>query len=197
MFITLVFMACNTRNAKKIVHKAEAKYRLMIAYNVLYDKKTDNYEVFSMELGGGNVSNITSLEGVEWVYHANGDDLYFVTDKDTANRNYQLYKMKADGNGKMKLSNIRLKDSWLSSRKNESEIIVVPHPKVDTAFYIIDTNSTILKKIKPGLKYFNDPSFSPDGEQIAFRVDNLLLNGKKDLSMKFMSWMPTVLTSEN
>jgi len=156
-------------HASALKDKELNDYRLKIAYNVFFDHETDNYEVFCMELDGSDVQNISALDGVEWTYHAHGDQVYFVSDKDSTHRVFQLYKMKADGTQKRKLSPIRLKDSWHSSRKEGSEFIIYPHETVDTAFYIIDSNSKILREIRPALKYFSDPTFSPDGSHIAFR----------------------------
>lgn len=147
----------------------EKPFKLKIAYNVFYDSETDNYEVFSMDLDGSNKQNITNFKGVEWTYYAHEDDVYFISDKDSIHRNYRLYKMKADGSKKMLVNNIRLSDSWHNSRKNGSEFILLPHKSVDTAFYIVNTDGKIIAKIRPDLKYFSDPAFSPDGKQIAFR----------------------------
>ena len=171
VLISLLLFACNCGHGGKINKDTaeQQSYQLKIAYNVLFDSETDNYEVFCMDLDGKNVRNLTGLEGVEWTYYANEDDIYFVSDRDTSYRNYQLYKMKADGSLLTKISELRLKDSWHSARKNGAELIINPHSTVDSAFYIIDSSQTILKKIRPNLAYFSDPSFSPDGKHIAFR----------------------------
>lgn len=165
--IAILFLSCQTTKKEKTETEKSVHYK--IAYNVLYDKESDDYEVFIMDLDGQNKKNITHLKGVEWTYYAYEDDLYYISDTDTVHRNYFLYKMKPDGSGKTKVSDIRLADSWHSSRKNGSEFIVRPHRAVDTAFYILDSNGKILNRLKPNLEMFNDPIFSPDGSQIVFR----------------------------
>ena len=150
----------------------EKKDQFKIVYNVLFDEDHDNYEVFVMDMDGVNKTNISNFEGVEWTYHSSGEKVYFITDKDTAKRHYQLYKMKADGSNKTKISELRLADSWHSTRKNGTEIIVRPHRSVDTAFYILDEAGNIIKKLKPNVAYLSDPLFSPDGKSVVFRGAN-------------------------
>ena len=144
-----------------------------IAYNVLVDGEKDNYEVFTMNFDGSDKNNITNLPGVEWTYLSVKDKLYFISDKDTCQRcNYFLYETNYKGENLKKISEIPLADSWMSSRKNGTELIVDPHPSVDSAFYIIDLNGNVLQRIETGLPYAHDPLFVNNGEQIAFRGAN-------------------------
>jgi TolB protein len=43
----------------------------------------DNYEIYSMNMDGTGRKNITSTPGVEWVYYAYKDKVYYVSDKDS------------------------------------------------------------------------------------------------------------------
>ena len=166
--IFALFLSCKSDLKKEI----EKPYQLKIAYNVLYDDKTDNYEVFIMDLDGSNKQNITNLSGVEWTYYAFEDNVYFISDKDTTHRVYFLYKMKPDGSNKVKITDFRLADSWHGSRNKGSELVIRPHKTIDTALYIIDSLGKVINKLKPDLEYMNDPLFSPDGKQIVFRGGN-------------------------
>lgn len=141
-----------------------------IAYNVLFDAEKDNYEVFIMDMDGQNARNITGLEGVEWTYYATGGKVYYISDKDTLHRFFTLYSMNPDGSGKRQFSPIRLADSWHSSRYDGREFIVKPHSSVDTAFYILNDEGAILRKLRPPFPYFSDPLFSPDGSRVVFRA---------------------------
>lgn len=166
--ITLVGVSCGPDPDMK-----QTKVTYRIAYNVLLNDSTENYEVFIMDLNGENNQNLTNWDGVEWTYVAHGDDIYFISDKDTAYRNYFLYKMKPDGSGKKRISDVRLADSWQSTRKQGTEIIVMPHRSVDTAFYILDTTGTRIKRLPIQFPQYGDPVFSPDGSQIVFRASPL------------------------
>jgi TolB protein len=143
--------------------------KLKIAYNVLLDEETDDYEIFVMNLDGTDKKNISNSSGVDWVYYANGDKLYFLSDRDTVHRMYFLYESNANGENIRKVSDMRMRDSWFGSRKGGKELIVNPHPTVDSAFYIIDLQGKNLQKINTELAYFNDPVFTPHGNQIVFR----------------------------
>lgn len=167
LIIIILFGIYSCQNKKDV--QVEKSYQLKIAYNVFFDLESDNYEIFSMDIDGLNKKRITHLNGVEWTYYAYEDWVYFVTDKDTLHRNYQLYKMKADGSEKTRISDIRLTDSWHSSRKNATEFVVKPHSEVDSAFYILNDKGELIDKLKLDLAYYHDPAFSPDGSQIAFR----------------------------
>mgnify|MGYP003859713635 CR=1 FL=1 len=139
----------------------------VIAYNVLIDEETDNYEVFTMNIDGSEKRNITNLKGVEWTYYSYQDNLYFISDKDTCHRCYFLYQTNFKGEDPKKISEIQLADSWMSSRNKGTELIV--RPKADSVFYIIDLKGNILQKIYTGLAYSTDPVFINGGSQIVFR----------------------------
>ena len=143
------------------------KYK--IAYNVFLNQEADDYEIFVMNTDGSEKKNITNRAGLDWVYYAFGDKLFFVSDRDTTHRVYFLYEMNANGENVRKIYNVRLSDSWVGSRKNGTELLVKPHPTEDSAFHIIDLNGRLVKRLDVGLPYFNDPCFSPDGKQIVFR----------------------------
>jgi len=167
-FLILIFLvACKQPESEPQTNPSEKIYK--IAYNVLVDEENENFEIFSMDLDGSNKQNITNLSGVEWTYHAWGNKILYVSDTDTLKRNYQLFTMNADGSLKEKLSDMRLADSWHGTRKNGQEIVVKPYNEVESTFYILSNGGEILRRLQPNLKYFSDPSFSPDGEKVVFR----------------------------
>lgn len=142
---------------------------LRIVYNVLLNEAEDNYEIFIMDSDGKNVQNLSDNKAVDWAYYAYEDKIYFLSDRDTSQRKFFLYEMDMKGKNIKRISKNLMADSWFNSRKNNSEFIIRPHSLIDSAFYLIDKQGNILNKINPGLPYFSDPTFSPDGEQIVFR----------------------------
>lgn len=142
---------------------------LKIAYNVLHDRENDDYEVYVMNPDGSGKRNISNSKGVDWVYFAFADKIYFISDRDTCHRCYFLYEMDANGDNSRRVADFRLRDSWISSRNHGQELIVHPHPKVDSVFRIIDLQGNVLHRLSTGLAYANDPFFSPDGSQVVFR----------------------------
>ncbi|NAS13842.1 TolB family protein [Poritiphilus flavus] len=140
-----------------------------IAYNVLQDAATQDYEIYMMDVDGTNAKNISNSKSVDWVYHSYGGKIYFLSDRDQCFRCFYLYEMDAEGNNLRKIADHKLADSWLSSRKKGREFIVKPAEESKPTFYIIDLKGEILEKIVVNLAYANDPAFSPDGERIVFR----------------------------
>lgn len=143
-----------------------------IAYNVYYDTANDDYEVFVMNADGTGQKNISNAPGVEWVYYAYKDKLYFVSDRDTTHRMYFLYEMDADGNNVRKVTDLRLEDSWMSSRNDGQEMIVSGRIGKEVRFqlFLVDIETgTYTQLTTDTAASFADPHFSPDGKQIVFR----------------------------
>jgi TolB protein len=158
--LILLFSACQN-------HKPQ--YRHLIAYNVAMNTEQSDYDIWLLDSQTKHTANITKHEDVAWSYASTKENILFVSDRDTTKRHYYLYSMNIHGDKIRKISDYRLADSWMDVRHNGTEIIVKPHHSVDKAFYLINFQGEILNKIKPELAYFNDPTFSPDGTQIAFR----------------------------
>lgn len=168
ILIAILTSSCD-QNKKKSMGTKTLTDEYAIVYNVLVNDSTDNYDVFVMNFDGSDKMNITNLPGVEWTYFSEQDKVLFISDKDTSHRFFRLYQTNYKGDSPTKISDIRLADSWMSSRNNGTELIVTPHSTVDSAFYIIDLNGNTLHRIETGLSYSGDPLFVNDGKQIVFR----------------------------
>lgn len=158
--------ACGSQHKKQNTSR-ELQYR--IAYNVLVNPETDDYEIFAMNPDGSDKKNISNHPAVEWAYYAYRDKILFLSDRDTCRRCYLLYEMDINGNNVRKIYDTRLADSWMSARQNGTELIVTPHRPVDSAFHIIDLRGNLLDKIYTGLPYASDPLFINGGKQVVFR----------------------------
>ena len=189
MFFTILLMSC----------EASVKYK--IAYNVLEDADQDNYEIYIMDVDGQHAVNITNNKGVDWVYYAYDDKIYFLSDRGNCKRCFYLYEMDASGENVRQISDFELADSWLGSRKNGKEFIVKPREE-EQFFYIVDIEGKIIDKIGIDLPYINDPAFSPDGAAIVFRgatkkspfeagfSDELFVMNLKDKNYKQLTFYP-------
>ena len=197
--LTLFLCSCMQDESKK----QESLSDLQIAYNVLEDSETDNYEIYIMNADGSGKKNISNWQGVDWVYYAYESKIYFISDRDTTHRMYFLYEMDADGKNVRKIYNNRLYDSWISSRKNGEEFIVTTKQNDKKAFVIIDKNGNELKTVLNTNEFkFNDPYFSPDGKQIVYRAvktnfDELWLMNDDGGNLKQLTYYPENDSSRN
>lgn len=153
-----------------------SKYK--IVYNVLQDREKDNYEIYSMNMDGTGQKNITNTPGVEWVYYAYKDKVYYISDIDTCHRCYFLYEMDADGNNKRKISNLQLEDSWMGSRNSATEMIVLGRMgKLRSQLFLINLKDGSYKQLtNDTVSTKRDPLFLPGGNEIvlAYRPDRSL-----------------------
>lgn len=156
---------------------AQKNYR--IVYNVLEDREKDNYEIYSMNMDGSDKKNISNTHGVEWVYFAFEDKVYYVSDVDTCHRCYFLYEMDAEGNNKRKITKLQLEDSWMSSRYNATEMIVLGRigKTVRQQLFLVNLKDGTYKQITDDtVSTKRDPLFLPGGIEIvlAYRPDKKL-----------------------
>lgn len=144
----------------------------LIAYNVhLPDTTRDDYEVFTMNMDGSNKQNVTKHPDVAWTYEAVDDSLLFISDRDTCYRCFFLYKAGKDGSGPRKVADLQLEDSWMSGRKEGSELIVTGRIGRQTRFqlFLIDMRTGSYRQLTTDTAArYGDPVFSPDGSRIAF-----------------------------
>lgn len=158
---------------------ASQQPRYKIVYNVFEDTAKDNYDIYSMNLDGSGKKNITNTPGVEWVYYTYKDRVFFISDRDTCHRCYFLYEMDADGKNVKKLSNLQLEDSWMSSRNDGTEMIVLGRigKQVRNQLFLVNLLDGSFKQIIPDtVSTKRDPLFLPGGNEIvlAYRPDKSL-----------------------
>jgi len=157
---------------------AAQKNSLRIVYNVFEDTAKDNYDIYSMNIDGTDKKNITNTPGVEWVYYTYKDRVFFISDRDTCHRCYFLYEMDAAGNNVKRLSDLQLEDSWMSSRNNASEMIVLGRVgKIRAQLFLINLKTGTYKQItNDTVSTKRDPLFLPGGNEIvlAYRPDRNL-----------------------
>ncbi len=167
--IVIWISACGSKKTASEQENKEKKYK--IAYNVWAPDSAapDNYEIFCMNTDGSDNKNITHHKDVAWTYYAYKDRLYFISDRDTAYRNYLLYTMDANGNDIKKVTDLRLEDSWMSCRNDGKELVVSGRVDKNIRYqlYLVNTEDGTYRQITDDTAaFFRDPVFSPDGKQI-------------------------------
>jgi TolB protein len=146
--------------------------RLKIAYNVLHDTATGNYEIFIMNAEGKDQKNISNYSGLDWVYRTYKDKIYFISTRDTTcKRCYKLYEMKSGGTGIRKISDLVLEDSWMDTHNGVDMIVSarIGREIRSQLFWLNLENGSYSQLTTDTAAYHNDPVLSPNGKQIAFR----------------------------
>ena len=145
----------------------DSKYR--IAYNVLHNDNADDYEVYVIDMDGSGQRNLTNNSDVAWTYHAYKKKIFFISDRGACRRCYYLYSMDSNGNNVRKITDLRLEDSWMGSRKNGKELVVTGRKgkEVRHQLFIVNVDTGEYRQItnEPTAR-FRDPMFSPDGKKI-------------------------------
>lgn len=142
-----------------------------IAFNVLQDQKADDYEVYTVNTDGSEVKNITNNKDVAWTYYSIPGKLLFVSDRNACKRCYFLYESDIDGSNIRKVTNLQLEDSWMGSRNGGKELVVAGRvdSRVRYQLFLVDRETGKYRQLtdEPAAA-FRDPTFSPDGKQIAY-----------------------------
>lgn len=148
--------------------KKQNKYS--IVYNIhVPDTTKDDWEIIRMNFDGSEKKNIINNNDVAWTYYANGNTLYFISDRDTCYRCFFLYSCDKQGNNVKKISDIQLEDSWMSGRNDGAEILVSGRKGTEIRYqlFIINTKNGVAEQLtNDTAAMFRDPCFSPDGKRI-------------------------------
>lgn len=165
---SLLLSSCSS--SKTRISNKSIVDKFLIAYNIhVPDTTKDDWEVMIMDMEGRFVRNLTQHPDVAWTYTAFQNTLYFISDRDSNYRHYYLYKMNSNGERLKKVGNLRLEDSWMSSRNGGTEMIVSGRIGKETRFqlFIINLENGSFKQItQDTAAYYADPCFSPDGKFI-------------------------------
>jgi len=170
---TLILLCnCKSNTDEHAPSTDTVKSEMLIAYNVLVDPASNNYDIFITDFAGNNQRNITENDAMDWVYSSYEDRLYVISDRDTCNACYFLYETDAQGSHWTKISETQIQDSWVDTRNKGEQIIIKPIGQPNTPFQIIDKKGNVITEIDPQMDYFNDPCFAPDGNSIVYRGYN-------------------------
>ncbi|MBK9108805.1 MAG: PD40 domain-containing protein [Saprospiraceae bacterium] len=170
--LSIAFLFCLTSLPCMTQSISNKENPYLIAYNIrTLDTTADDWEIMIMNMDGGDKKNLTQHKDVAWTYYAFDNRLFFISDRDSAYRNYYLYEMNPDGAHVRKISNLRLEDSWMGSRNNGDEMIVTGRIGKDIRhqLFLINTQTgTFTQLTKDTAAYFRDPLFSNDGKYIVY-----------------------------
>ena len=138
-------------------------------------------EIYVMDADGGNQQNLTNnpTDDRDPSWSPDGKQIVFQSDRDEGDHNIEIYVMDADGSNQQNLTNNPTEDynpSWSPDGKR-----IVFSARRDGHFenkfglteeiYVMDVNGGNQQRLTENRKNDWDPSWSPDGERIAFEAD--------------------------
>jgi TolB protein len=163
ILLPALLVACSRAQAPAGRVAASGRAPLRIAYNVLVDAEADDYDVFSMDLSGGDVRNLTSHPAVDWVYNVLGDRLFLVSDRGQPKRRYLLCELGADGAGFRAITDFHVRDSWVGIAADGERLVVSSQKDGTPDLYLIDRAGAVLRRITDDEARDRDPLLLPDG----------------------------------
>jgi len=149
----------------------ESAPSLHIAYNtILPNGDSGNYEIFLMDFDGNESRNLTNSPSVDWLLHAQGSNIFFLSDRDTIEGAYFLYRMNLESREMMKVLPDRVSNSWIDTHNDGREILLCKYNGNQKSIVIVDSLGNEMREIVTTDKYeISDPIFSNDGNWVIFR----------------------------
>lgn len=168
LFFSIILLCTLGSYAQKDQPSSMGKY--LIAYNIFVpDTTKDDWEVMITNMDGSQHMNLTHNDDVAWTYYAYQHRLFFISDRDTAYRNYFLYEMKPNGSDVRKVCDLRLEDSWMSSRFNGKGMVVSGRIGKEVRYQLFEINlenGAFTQLTTDTTAAYADPCYSPDGKYI-------------------------------
>lgn len=169
-----------------------------LAYNVLLDQDSvENYEVFLMDLNGDHQINLTNHQAVDWVCHADNQNVYFISDRNSHSPGrYHLFRINIQTGNLVQFYKDEVAASWLGSRKEGLELVVCKVQEDRKSLVVLDSNGLEISEILSIESYnINDPSFSPDGRWITYRSnrsgrDEIWISDEFGIGRKRLTFYP-------
>ena len=165
-FATLALPSCFVAGGNQ-----EPSLSLHIAYNtILPDGDSGNFEIFIMDLEGNESRNLTNSPSVDWLLHAQGSNIFFLSDRDTTEGAYFLYRMNLENRALTKVLPDRLSNSWIDTHNDGREILICKYKDDQKSIVLIDSLGREMREIVTTDQFeISDPIFSSDGNWVIFR----------------------------
>lgn len=146
-----------------------------IAFTSLRDRSEGYFEVYLVNPGGTDMTNITNttpdVADIAWQWSPDGTKLAFVSSVDNgpSGTSSDIFVMNPDGTGRRALTNKAGDENSPMWSPDGSQIAFVGDDP-DADIYVVSTDGSGEIKLTDGLGDERSPVWSPDGTQIAFAV---------------------------
>ena len=134
------------------------------------DTNDSNYEIYSINVHGGNetrlTNNLTNDQFPSW--SPDGTKIVFASNRDG---NYEIYTMNADGTNQTRLTNHINTDYYPTWSHDGAKIAFTSWRDGNGEIYTMDADGTNLTNVTNNIKEDSSPSWSLDGTKIVFHTD--------------------------
>ena len=152
---------------------------------VFVSERDGNREIYVMDADGGNPQNLTNQPAEDWYpsWSPDGKRIAFMSLRDghiiDFAPTYEIYVMDADGGNPQNITNDRNDDRYPSWSPDSERIVFVSqrpgHFKskflITYEIYVMDADGGNQQRLTENRQNDFYPSWSPDGERIAFEAD--------------------------
>ena len=152
---------------------------------VFVSERDGNREIYVMDADGGNPQNLTNQPAEDWYpsWSPDGKRIAFMSLRDghiiDVAPTYEIYVMDADGGNPRNITNDRNDDRYPSwSPDGERIVFVSQRPGhfrskflITYEIYVMDADGNNQQRLTENRQNDLYPSWSPDGERIAFEAD--------------------------
>ena len=129
-----------------------------------------NFEVYSMDMNGENVRNLTCNKATDYAFSYTPDNrLVFYSNRDG---NDEIYIMDADGKKQTNLTNNPAADRITAVSPDGKQIVFSSYRDQNKAdLYIMNIDGSDVRRLTNNYNFEDAPSWSPDGKSIIFSRD--------------------------